>query len=175
MLREKAMKRPYIDLRIFRFRNFKLGVLVLFIMYICRFASGITNNFFATVLRFDPIHVSYINLLNLGGLVMGVVIACCMTLQKKRIRYIWLPGFLLLLAFHVSMFFLLDVQADEHHYFIPLFVQGLGVGLIMVPTIVYTISSVPISLGASASAFCLAVRYLGFCVSIGIINYFELF
>lgn len=169
------MKHPYIDLRIFNFRNFKVGLVVLFIMYICRFASGITNNFFAVVLHFDPMHVSYINLVNLGGLVMGVIIACCMILQKKRIRYIWLPGFLLLLAFHIRMFFLFDVQADEFNYFIPLFVQGLGVGMIMVPTIVYVISSVPVSLGPSASAICLAIRYLGFCVSIGIINYFELF
>jgi len=175
MLRQKSMKRPYIDLRTLRYRNFKIGLLVLFVMYICRFSSGITNNFFATVLRFDPMHVSYINLLNLTGLVIGVIIACCMILQKKRIRYVWLPGFLLLLTFHVTMFFLFDIQADEHNYFIPLFIQGLGVGMIMVPTIVYSISAVPVSLGASASAICLAIRYLGFCISIGIINYFELF
>lgn len=175
MLRQRAMKRPYIDLRIFRFRNFKVGLLVLFVMYICRFASGITNNFFSVVLRFDPMHVSYINLLNMCGLITGVFVACVMILQKKRIRYIWLPGFLLLLAFHVRMFFLFDVQADEQNYLIPLFIQGLGVGMIMVPTIVYSISSVPKSLGVSASAACLAIRYLGFCISIAIINYFELF
>lgn len=174
MLRQKAMKHPYIDLRIFRFRNFKIGLVVLFVMYICRFASGVSNNFFATVYRFDPMHVSYINLLNLAGLVTGVIIACCMILQKKRIRYTWLPGFLLLLAFHVMMFFLFDIQGDEHNYFVPLFIQGLGVGLIMVPTIIYSISSVPVALAPSASAICLAIRYLGFCVSIGIINYIEL-
>jgi len=174
-LRQKAMKRPYVNLQILRFRNFKVGILVLFVMYICRFSLGIANNFFSTVLHFDPMHVSYINLLNLSGIVAGVIIACCMILQKKRIRHIWLPGFLLLFAFHVSMFFLFDVQADEPNYFIPLFIQGLGVGMIMVPTIVYAISAVPVSLGASASAICLAIRYLGFCVSIGIVNYFELF
>ncbi|MET3877899.1 beta-carotene 15,15'-monooxygenase [Chitinophaga sp. OAE865] len=175
LFRQRSMKHPYMDLRIFRFRNFKVGLLVLFMMYICRFASGITNNFFATVLRLDPMHVSYINLFNLAGIVAGVIIACCMILQQRRIRYIWMPGFILLLAFHVSMYFLFDVQANEFSYYIPLFIQGLGVGLIMVPTIVYSISSVPVSMGASASAACLAVRYLGFCVSIGIINFFELY
>lgn len=175
MLRQKAMKRPYVDLRVFRFRNFRIGLVVLFVMYVCRFASGITNNSLVTVLHFDPMHLSYINLFNLGGLLVGVIIACAMTLQKKRIRYIWLPGFLMLLVFHVHMFFLFDVQANEFNYFLPLFIQGVGVGMIMVPTIIYAISSVPVSLGASASAACLAIRYLGFCVSIGVINYFELF
>lgn len=175
ILRQKVMKRPYIDLRVFRFNNFKIGLLVLFIMFICRFAVGVTNNFFITVLRFDPMHVSYINLFNLAGLVAGVIIACCMILQKKRIRYTWMAGFLLLLVFHTGMFFLFDIQADEFNYFIPLFIQGLGVGIIMVPVIVYSIASVPVSLGPSASAVCLAVRYMGFCVSIAIINYLELF
>lgn len=175
VLRQRAMKRPYIDLRTFRFRNFRIGLLVLFVMYICRFASGITNNYFTSVLRFDPMHLSYINVFNLAGLVAGVIIACTMTLMQKRIRHIWLPGFLLLLVFHVQMYFLFDVQADPFNYFLPLFVQGLGVGMIMVPTIIYAISAVPVSLGVSASAVCLAVRYLGFVVSIGIINYLELY
>lgn len=174
-IRQKRMKRPYIDLSIFKFRNYSIGILLLFIMYICRFASGITNTYFLTVLKFDPIHVSYMNSLNLLGIISGVIISCCMVLQKKRIRYIWLPGFMLLLIFHCVMFFLFDIQADEKNYFIPLFIQGFGVGIIMVPTIIYAISSVPVSLGPSASAICLAARYFGFAVSIAFINYFELF
>ncbi|KAA2243288.1 beta-carotene 15,15'-monooxygenase [Chitinophaga agrisoli] len=174
-LRQRSLKRPYLQLGVFRFRNCKIGLLVLFVMYICRFASGITNSFFATVLRFDPMHISYINVLNMAGLITGAIISCCMILLQKRIRYIWLPGFLLLLVFHVHMFFLFDVQADPDKYFIPLFVQGLGVGMIMTPTIVYTISSVPVVMGPSASAMLLLMRYLGFCVSIAIINYAELF
>lgn len=175
VFRHNAMKRPYIDLRVFRYRNFKVGLVILFVMYICRFASGITNNYFISALHFDPFYLSYINIFNIIGLVTGVIIACCMVLQKKNIRYIWGPGFLLLLIFHVVMYFSFDVQADEFNYYIPLFIQGLGVGLIMVPTIIFIISSVPASIGPSAAATALAIRYLGFCVSIALINFFELF
>ncbi|AZA83188.1 beta-carotene 15,15'-monooxygenase [Chryseobacterium lactis] len=175
VFRQNAIKRPYIDLRVFKYRNFKVGLLILFVMYICRFASGITNNFFATELHLDPFYISYINIFNLCGLVVGVIIACCMVLQKKRIQYIWGPGFLMLLLFHALMYYSFDVQADEFNYYIPLFLQGLGVGLIMVPTIIYIISSVPAYIGPSAAATALAVRYLGFCASIALINYFELF
>jgi len=175
IFRQKSMKRPYIDLRVFRYRNFKVGLIILFIMYICRFASGITNNYFISALHFDPFYLSYINIFNILGLVAGVIIACCMVLQKKNIRYIWGPGFLLLLVFHAVMYFSFDVQADEFNYYVPLFIQGLGVGLIMVPTIIFIISSVPASIGPSAAATALAIRYLGFCVSIALINFFELF
>jgi hypothetical protein len=175
VFRQQAIKRPYIDLRVFRYRNFKVGLLILFVMYICRFASGIVNSYFSSELHLDPLHISYINIFNLAGLVTGVIIACCMVLQKKNIRYIWGPGFLMLLIFHGLMYYSFDVQADEFNYYIPLFIQGLGVGLIMVPTIIFIISSVPAAIGPSAAATALAVRYLGFCISIALINFFELF
>ncbi|MBV7529132.1 beta-carotene 15,15'-monooxygenase [Chitinophaga sp. sic0106] len=175
IIRQYKMRRPYLDVGIFKFRNFRVGLLVLFIMYICRFASGITNTFYTSVLKFDPMHLSYINLLNIAGLVFGVIAACWLIIKKHHIRTLWVPGFVLLLIFHVWMFFLFDIQADEFNYFLPLFIQGAGVGFIMVPTIVYTISAVPVAWGASASAVCLAIRFLGFCVSIALINYFELF
>ena len=173
--RQFNLKRPYINLQIFKFRNFKIACLVLFIMYICRFASGITNNYFGQILKFDPRHISYINIFSLSGLVLGVVISCALLLQKRNIRFIWGTGFLFLLIFHVAMYFLFNVSANESYYFLPLLCQGIGVGMIMVPTIIYIISSVDIKLGPSAAAIALCVRYLGFTVSMGLINYFSLF
>ncbi len=175
VVRQRHIKRPYTNLDIFKSRNFLVGLLLLFVLYICRFAIGPSNAFFGLVLKLDPIHISYINIANLIGLIIGVIIACCLVLQKVNIRFIWLPGFALLLVFHGVMFFLLVTQVNESYFIIPLFIQGLGIGLLMVPTIVFAISSVPVSLGPSASAICLAVRFLGFCISIAIINYFELF
>lgn len=175
LLRQNGLKRPYIHLRVFRFQNFRLAIFLIFILYICRFALGITNNFFASVLRLDPMHVSYINAMNLAGLVVGVVVSCAMILQKRNIRFIWFPGFLLLLAFHAGMFFLFNTEANEDNFYLPLFIQGLGVGLIMVPSIVYAVSSVPVAIGPSASSICLAIGYIGFCVSAAVINYCDLY
>lgn len=175
LLRQKGLKRPYIHLGIFRFQNFRLAIFLIFILYICRFAINITNGFFSTVLRLDPMHISYISTLNLLGLIVGVIISCAMILQKKNIRFIWFPGFLLLLAFHIGMFFIFETEANENNFYVPLFIQGLGVGMIMVPSIVYAVSSVPVSIGPSASAICLAIGYVGFCVSAAVINFCDLY
>ncbi|MBS1652097.1 MAG: beta-carotene 15,15'-monooxygenase [Bacteroidetes bacterium] len=174
-VRQKSMRRFYVNLSVLKSRNFNVGMLLLFIMYICRFGLGIMNNFFSNVLKFDPMHVSYINLFNLSGIVLGVIISCSIVLQRKPIRYVWIPGFLILFIFYISMFYLFDIYANEFNYFLPLFLHGLGVGMIMVPTIIFSISSVAVKLGPSASALGLVVRYLGFCVSIAIMNYFELY
>lgn len=174
IVRQRSLKRPYINLNIFASRNLKLGLAVLFVMYLIRFASGVTNTYFTSVLKFDPFYLSYMNIFNLVGIVLGVIIACVMLLQKKRIRNIWLIGFSLLLIFHASMFYLFDIQANEFNYFIPLLLQGMGVGFIMVPTIIFIIASVSVTLGPSAAATALAIRYMGYCASIALINYFEL-
>ncbi|SDF48534.1 MFS transporter [Chitinophaga filiformis] len=173
--RQKSMKRPYLDLEIFRFRNFRFAIFLIFVLYICRFAMNVTNSFFASVLRLDPMHISYINSFNLAGLIVGVIISCAMILQKKSIRWIWFPGFLLLLGFHMVMFFLFNTEANEDNFYLPLLVQGLGVGIILVPTIIYAISSVSVAAGPSATSICSTMGYIGFCASAAVINFCELY
>jgi len=73
------------------------------------------------------------------------------------------------------MFFSFEGQGNDAHFWIPLVLHGLGVGIIMVPTILFCITSVSPQLGASAAAVCLAIRYLGYTSSIGLQNFFKLF
>lgn len=175
IVRQRVQKRPYFDLSVFRYRNFILGGIILFILYLCRFAFGITSNYFGLVLGLDPIHVSYINLFNILGIVLGVIISCTMVLQRRPIRLVWIYGFFLLLLFHFWMLFLFQTQANENVFYLPLIIQGLGVGMLMTPTIIFMVSAAPIKLGGTAAGLCLLVRCLGFFISIALINYYELY
>jgi hypothetical protein len=174
ILRQFKLKRPYFDLSVLKYRNFKVGAFLLFILYICRFASGITSTYFSTVLGLDPIHISYITLFNILGIILGVITSCVMVLQHRSMRLIWIYGFLMLLVYHSWMFFLFNTQANESEFFSPLAVQGLGIGMLITPLIVFMISSVPARLSSTAAGICLFVRCFGFYASIALINYFEL-
>lgn len=175
ILRQFKLKRPYFDLEVFKYRNFKIGAIILFVLYICRFASGLTSTYFNNVLGLDPIHISYLNLFNILGIVIGVVTSCVMVLQKRPIRLIWVYGFLVLLGYHISMFFLLSINANENTFYLPLIAQGFGVGMLMTPTIIFMIAATPTRLGPTAAGICLFVRCFGFFASIALMNYFELF
>jgi len=76
--------------------------------------------------------------------------------------------------FHSWMWFLFSTQADALTFAVPLFLQGAGVGMLMTPIIIFMISSVPGHLGSSASAAGVFFRFLGFCTSIALVNYFSL-
>lgn len=173
--RQKHLKRPYINWKVWKYRNFKIGLFLLFLLYICRFASGITNGYFTNSLHLDPKHLSYLNIFNLIGLIAGVVLAYVWLVKRRPMRFIWSLGFVFLLVFHVGMYRQFAPTANTEHYYVLLFCQGIGVGILMVPTIIYCVVAVPVSLGASAAAVCLAIRYVGYTTSIAIMNYYNLY
>lgn len=175
VIRQKKLKRPYLSLAVFRYRNFKVGALLIFVLYICRGAINITIGYFASVLGMDPIHIGLILLVNVLGIILSAAISSRLIIQRKPMRFIWMGGFLLLLIFHGWMYFLFTSQANASSFVIPLFIQGIAVGTLMTPIIVFMVSSVPVSLGSSASATGVFFRFVGFCSSIALINYFSLY
>ena len=175
LIRQYALRRPYLNLEVLKYRNFKVGALIIVIFYICRFALSVTTTYFQNVLKLDPIHISYITLINILGIIVGVIISGVFVMQHRPIRLLWIYGFLLLFGFHAGMLFLFVSQANEYYFYIPLFVQGLGVGTLMTPSIIFMVASVPDRLSPTSAGACLLMRCMGFYFSIGLMNYFELF
>jgi len=175
LIRQSALKRPYFDLEVFKYRNFKLGALIIIIFYICRFALSITTVYFQNVLKLDPIHIGHITLFNILGIILGVIISGVFVLQNRPIRLLWIYGFLLLFAYYAGMVVLFTIEANENYFYIPLLIQGLGVGTLMTPSIIFMVASVPERLSVTSAGICLMVRCLGFYLSMGLMNYFELY
>lgn len=174
IFRQLHLRRPYLNLDVFKHRNFNVGMFMIFVLYLIRGALGIVSVYFAVILGMDPIHIGYIMAANIIGIVVSVLISSRLIIMKRPIRLIWLYGFILLLIFHVWMWFLFTTQADPSTYVIPLIIQGMGAGMLMTPIIVFAISSVPEHLGSSASATGVFFRFTGFCSSIALVNYFQL-
>lgn len=175
VLRQLKLKRPYLTLDVFKYRNYTIGALLVFVLYICRGALGVTSTYFAAVLGMDSIHIGYIMLANMLGVILSVIISSRLIVLKMQMRFIWMAGFMLLLVFHVWMIFLFSSQATAEDFIVPLIVQGLGAGTLMTPVIVFMVSSVPVQLGGTASATGVFFRFTGFCSSIALINYFSLY
>lgn len=162
------------SLEVFNYRNFKVGAILIFILYICRGTINVTNSYFATVMGMDPIHVAYMLLANSLGIILSAFVTSRLVVLKKPMRFIWIAGFGFLLIFHLWMRMSFTIQANDWSYLLPLFIQGLGAGTLMAPLILYMVSTVPAHLGGMASASGVFFRYLGFCCSIAIINYYGL-
>ena len=174
IVRQIHLKRPYLNLNVFKYRNFIVGAGMICVLYIVRGALGITSQYFSAVLGMDPTHIGWLMIANMAGIALGILISSRLVIMKRPMRLIWIYGFLSLLIFHVWMWFLFSTQADAGIFIIPLVLQGMGAGLLMAPIIVFMISSVPAHLANSASALGVFFRFTSFCGSIAIINYFQL-
>ncbi|OON70941.1 MFS transporter [Hymenobacter sp. CRA2] len=174
VLRQRHQKRPYINLSVFRYRNFRLGLGVFFVFYLCRGTSSIATSYFVTVLRLDAAHLALLQLATLLGLVLAMSLAVRFVLVGTPMRRIWLTGFGLLLLYHGWMYFLFGPGQSVEAFFVPMFVQGLGTGALMVPITVFTLSSLPANISVSGSFMAVITRFLAFSTSMALVSFFQL-
>jgi MFS transporter, DHA2 family, multidrug resistance protein len=174
-LRQFRLKRPFINLAIFRYKNFILGLLLVIPFYLCRGTLGVTTAVFGQVLELDPLHISALLVVNMLGMILSLMVAVRFVLQAKPMRLIWLIGFGLFLVFHIWMYCLFDTEVEALDFVAPLFIQGLATGALMVPIIIFTVSSVPAAISGSAASMGIAVRFLGYALSIALINFCQLY
>jgi DHA2 family multidrug resistance protein len=172
--RQVSLKRPLINPAVFKYPRLVIGAGLLIVLYICRFGAALTNTYFLTVLNFDPRNVSYINLLNIGGNIIGLIISCAMLIQKRPFRLIWIYGYFLVLIYYIWMCFLLSSQGNASTYYFPLVLLGIGIGMLMASILYFIITAVPPALRDTSSALCALFRCVAFCTSVALINYFDL-
>lgn len=175
IVRQFHLKRPFINLRLFRFANFRKGLFLLMVYYILKGTTGFAYVYLQGVLGVDPIHLSPIWIINIIGIVLGMFVSARFLLYGTPIKEILIAGFSCLLLYHVQLYFLFANSATTSDFFLPFFVQGLGSGALFVPIVMYTVSSVPAAMAGSVSFLGIGFRFIGFCTSISLANYFQLY
>lgn len=174
ILMQKKKKRPFIDLSIYEFRNFRIGGLLLVLYYICKGDLSVANSFLFNQMGLDTFHYAYVMFFNALGILVGIAITARFLLRKRNMRLIWLTGFAFLLLYHIQMFFVFGSQANEESVLLPLFFQGMGNGILMLSIVMFTISSVPESKSFSASLSGVSFRFFAFTVSLALISFMNL-
>ena len=174
VLRQRHLKRPYLNLNIYRYPAYRTGIALIIILYLARGAFNFTTLFFTQVLRMDPTHLGNILIFNVAGAIIGTLISSRMMIFKRSFYLIWMLGFSMLFIHYTWMIFLFSPQANITVFYLPLLVQGIGTGILLTPIIVFMVTSVPLQLSATAGATAVSIRLLGTTISIALINYFQL-
>ncbi|NML39508.1 MFS transporter [Chitinophaga sp. G-6-1-13] len=174
-LRQFSLKRPLLQLRLFRFAAFRNGLLLLIAYYTFKGTTGHVYAYLQGVLLIDPLNLTPVWTSNIAGVVMGMLVASRLVLNQTDTRWILGCGFLSLLLFHVCMYFLFSRQANTNQFLLPMWIQGFGTGALFVPIVMYVVAAVPATMAGTVSFIGIAARYAGFCGSIAFANYFQLY
>lgn len=175
IIRQLHLKRPFINIRLFRFADFRNGLLLLMAYYIFKGTTGFAYAYLQGVAGVDPVHFTPVLLMNIVGIIAGMLLSSRFILHGTAFNKMLIGGFMCLLLYHVQMYFLFSSTAATNDFLLPMLLQGLGTGVLFVPIVLFTVSAVPAPLAGSVSFIGIAARFTGFCISIAVANYFQLF
>lgn len=171
IIRQIILDNPYIDMRIFKTRNLRIGMGLLVIFYLAKGDMNLLNSFITNSVNLDVYHYGYVMIINFAGILIGTLLASRYLLAGMRIRMIWMMGFGALLGYHLVALVVLHRQAEITDLLLPLFLQGLGNGMLIISIVLFYVTAVPADIGFSASVTGVAFRSLTFTASMAITGY----
>ena len=168
-------KRPLIQLRLLKNGKYREALLLLTMFYISKGTTFFTYLYMQDVLGIDSVSMVTIWTFNILGLLVGILMVNRLLLKGVMPRTLIKLGFFILLVFHTQMFFLFASTASQEQYNLPLFIQGVGTGSLFVPLIMNMVFSVTPKESGLVAFLGIGARYLGFCLAIALINFFQLY
>ena len=170
ILRQMLVKRPTFDMRVFRYANLRTGLFISVFFYIARSTLNICHSTMFTVWNWEPSRVANVQYLNLVGNVVGMILAGIFLAKSVSSKYMFIIGFSLFAVFHLWFAFLFVPDVSLYDIAIPYMLQGVAVGIIFVPLVLFTVSAVPTHYGPFAGVVGVAGRFWGSIIGFAIIQ-----
>ncbi|HWV33714.1 MAG TPA: hypothetical protein VN038_28865 [Dyadobacter sp.] len=168
ILRQQLVKRPCFDFAVFRYANLRTGLLLFIVFYISRATLNLCHQTMTKVWNWEPVRVAHIQYLNVAGNTVGILIAAACMSCSVVTRYIFMLGFSILAIHHLWFTFLFVPDVSLADIAVPYLLQGVGVGVIFVPLVLFTVSSTPSHLAPFSGTVGVTGRFwgstLGFCI-----------
>jgi DHA2 family multidrug resistance protein len=168
--RQMLVKRPTFDMRVFRYANLRTGLLLFVVFYIGRATLNICHSTMYTIWNWEPSRVAHVQYLNLIGNTIGLILTALFLAKSVASRYIFILGFSLLAVFHFWFTYLFVPDVSLSDIAIPYMLQGVAVGIIFVPLVLFTVSAVPTHFAPFAGVVGVSGRFWGTIFGFAIIQ-----
>lgn len=158
--RELSVKRPGVDLNVFKYRKFCAGILLLAFYYGMKESINLIYAYTASVVQWSPIRIMLLGLANVGGLVTFTILTAQLLVRHKgTIVRFFAAGFSMMLLYHLWMYFIFTPDLSYEDLMFPMFFQGAASGILFVPIMVYTLTSVPPTTGTAGLVIAANTRF----------------
>ena len=174
IIRELKLKRPLINLRIFKAKNFVMGLLLLFAFYIFKGSTGLAYGYLDVILGTDPLSTIPIWTAVISGTVLSMLVTARFVLMGYNLIRIIIVGFGIMALYYTCMILFVSVQGETADFIVPLFIYGAATGVLFVPIVSFTASSAPPQLAIHASLVGILTRFTGFTASLAFSNELQL-
>lgn len=175
VIRETNLKRPLINLQIFKAKNFVVGLLLLFTFYIFKGSTGLAYGYLEVVLGSDPLGTIPIWTSVIAGTVLSMFVTSRFVLMGFNLIRIIIVGFGFMVLYYAYMILFVSVQGETIDFILPMFIYGVATGVLFVPIVSFTSSAAPPKIALNASLVGIFARFTGFTASLALNNEIQLF
>ncbi|MEY8760629.1 MFS transporter [Chryseobacterium tongliaoense] len=175
IVRESKLKRPLINLQIFREKNFVIGLLLLFTFYIFKGSTGLAYGYLEVILGNDPLSTIPIWVAVISGTVLSMLVTSRFILMGFNLIRIIILGFGVMALYYAYMLVFVSVQGETVDFILPMFIYGVATGILFVPIVSFTVSAASPKIAINASLVGILARFTGFSASLALNNELQLF
>jgi hypothetical protein len=175
VIRQSKLKRPLIELQIFREKNFVIGLILLFTFYIFKGSTGLAYGYLEVILGNDPLSTIPVWIAVIVGTVLSMFVTSRFILMDFNLIRIIIVGFGFMALYYAYMILFVSVQGETIYFILPMFIYGVATGVLFVPIVLFTTSAAPSKIAFNASLIGIFARFTGFTASLALNNELQLF
>ena len=159
--RELTVKRPGVDLSVFKYPRFLAGLILMALYYGTKESVNLIYGYTSNILQWNPVHVIYLGLASMTGIVIFTIIMAQLLVRKKiTIPALFVLGFSMLLLYHLWVYFIFTPDLSYQDLMLPVFFQGASSGILFVPLMLMMLTSVPPSTGITGLIVAAYARFV---------------
>ncbi|MCD1117002.1 MFS transporter [Chryseobacterium turcicum] len=159
MLKQRNSARPFFHFEVFNSKNVIVGVILFFIFYILRASINNVYNIMATVWKWPWDYIVEIQYWNVAGTFLGVIISALCITKGASSRLVFFAGFLILAVDCAWFTYTFYPDTTVQTICPPLFLQGVGQGLLFTPLVFFLIAGMPEKYVSNATAVGTSTRF----------------
>lgn len=167
LYRLSTLKRPLIDLKVFKYGRFIFGLLLLLLFYGIKDTLNLVYGYAGGILGWNSADVVKLGLCNCAGILLAIWFSAKMILKNKlNVPKLLIAGFLSMIGYNLWMYWFLTPNLSFFDLAGPVFVQGIASGLIFLPVMILTTTAVPAFTGMTGIIICAYARFIASLCSI---------
>lgn len=159
--KQAHLKRPLIDLSVFKYGKFILGLFLLLLFYGIKDTINLIYGYAAGIVGWSSTDIVQLGLYNSAGVILAIAFSARMILKNKRnVPKLILTGFFLMIFYNLWMYWSLTPNLSFINLAVPVFIQGVASGFIFLPVMIFTMSAVPKFTGFTGIIICAYARFM---------------
>ncbi len=174
IIRASKLKRPLINLQIFKAKNFVLGIFLLVTFYLFKGSTGLAYGYLEVILGNDPLSTIPIWTAVIVGTTLSMFVTSRFVLMGYNLIHLIIVGFIIMAIYYAYMILFVSVQGETVDFLLPLLLYGVATGVLFVPIVSFTTSSAPPKIAINASLVGILARFTGFTLSLALNNELQL-